>query len=124
MGVTDKPVLVVGATGKQGGAAARHLLASGWQVRALVRDTQGAPASRLAAAGARLVRGDMDDTASLAAAMRGVYGVFSVQPTVGSPSAGPAFRLRSRGLHVVGLCGPSQDHRGIASPSGTSSAES
>ncbi|GAA2630437.1 NmrA/HSCARG family protein [Dactylosporangium fulvum] len=91
MDKADKPVLVVGATGKQGGAAARHLLADGWQVRALVRDTHAAPASRLAAAGARLVRGDMEDTASLAAAMRDVYGVFSVQPTVGSPSTGAAF---------------------------------
>src|SRR5690349_8778156 len=91
MDEADKPVLVVGATGKQGGAAARHLLADGWPVRVLVRDTHAALAGELAAAGARLVRGDMGDTASLAAAMRGVYGVFSVQPTVGSPSTGAAF---------------------------------
>jgi uncharacterized protein YbjT (DUF2867 family) len=74
-----KTVLVTGATGNQGGAAARHLLSSGWRVRALVRD-EGTPAAvALAAAGAGLVRGDLDDRASIEAAARGVYGIFSVQ---------------------------------------------
>jgi uncharacterized protein YbjT (DUF2867 family) len=43
---TDHPILVLGATGRQGGAAARHLLGRGHQVRALVRD----PAARAAPA--------------------------------------------------------------------------
>ena len=34
----EKVILVTGATGKQGGAAARHLIKNGWQVRALTRD--------------------------------------------------------------------------------------
>jgi uncharacterized protein YbjT (DUF2867 family) len=73
-------ILVTGATGRQGGATARHLLADGWQVRAFVRDPASAAAQALARAGAQLVPGDMDNRASLDTAMRGVYGVFSVQP--------------------------------------------
>lgn len=75
----DKIILVMGATGKQGGATARHLLADGWQVRALTRDTNSAAAQELAKAGAEIVAGDMDNRASLDAAIQGVYGVFSVQ---------------------------------------------
>ncbi|MEV7405900.1 NmrA/HSCARG family protein [Streptomyces sp. NPDC091267] len=72
-------VLVTGATGNQGGATARHLLAAGWRVRALVRDDRAPAATALAAAGAELVRGDLDDRASIDAAIRGTYGAYSVQ---------------------------------------------
>ncbi|WP_158939602.1 NmrA/HSCARG family protein [Streptomyces sp. NRRL S-87] len=72
-------ILVTGGTGRQGGATARDLLRRGFSVRALVRDPQKAEARALEEAGAVLVRGDMDDEASLDAAMEGVYGVFSVQ---------------------------------------------
>ncbi|MFB4300999.1 NmrA/HSCARG family protein [Actinomadura sp. NTSP31] len=77
---SNKTVLVAGATGKQGGGAARALLADGWDVRALVRDTDAAPARALARAGATLVHGDLDDAGSLAQAAAGAHGVFSVQP--------------------------------------------
>jgi uncharacterized protein YbjT (DUF2867 family) len=74
-----RTVLVTGATGNQGGATARHLLADGWHVRALVRDNTSPAAAALAAAGAELVCGDLDDRASIATAARGAYGVYSVQ---------------------------------------------
>jgi uncharacterized protein YbjT (DUF2867 family) len=76
----SKTVLVAGATGNQGGATARHLLAQGWQVRALVRDPNAPAALALRDLGAQLVVGDLNDRASLDAAAAGVYGVFSVQP--------------------------------------------
>jgi uncharacterized protein YbjT (DUF2867 family) len=76
---TTHTVLVTGATGNQGGATARHLLAQGWRVRALVRDDTTAGAAALAAAGVELVLGDLDDPASIVAAARGAYGIFSVQ---------------------------------------------
>ena len=72
------PVLVIGATGQQGGAAAGALLRRGRAVRALVRDP-GKPAARqLRDAGASLVTGDLDDLASVRAALRSCYGVFLV----------------------------------------------
>jgi uncharacterized protein YbjT (DUF2867 family) len=74
-----KTVLVTGATGNQGGAASRHLLADGWHVRALVRDDTTSAAAALAAAGAELVRGDLDDRTSVEEAARGAYGLYSVQ---------------------------------------------
>ena len=74
-----RAVIVTGATGRQGGAVARHLLAAGWRVRALTRDQAGKRAQPLRALGAEVIRGDMDEPASLLAAFQGGYGVFSVQ---------------------------------------------
>jgi uncharacterized protein YbjT (DUF2867 family) len=73
------PILVVGATGRQGGAVARHLLARRRAVRALTRNPDRAAARALERLGAELVRGDLDDRASLDRATAGVSGVFSVQ---------------------------------------------
>ncbi|RSM81661.1 NmrA family transcriptional regulator [Kibdelosporangium aridum] len=75
----DGTILVLGGTGKQGGATAGELLRRGRVVHALVRDPESPKARALADAGAVLVRGDMNDEASLRAAMAGVHGVFSVQ---------------------------------------------
>lgn len=72
-------VLVTGATGRQGGAVARALLAAGFQVRALTRNPASGAAGRLRARGAELVKGDLDDRASLETAAAGVQGLFSVQ---------------------------------------------
>ncbi|MFF5719504.1 NmrA/HSCARG family protein [Streptomyces buecherae] len=78
-------VLVTGATGNQGGATARALLARGRTVRALVRDPDKPAALALRKLGAELVRGDLNDAGSLRAAMDGVDGVFSVQPLAYEP---------------------------------------
>lgn len=80
------PVLVIGATGQQGGAAARELLARGWTVHALVRDPDSPAADALRRAGARLVTGDLDDLESLRAAMSGVHGVFLVLTMMTGPT--------------------------------------
>jgi uncharacterized protein YbjT (DUF2867 family) len=70
-------VLVLGATGAQGGSVARHLLDSGrFQVRVLTRTPDSAAAVRLRNAGADIVRGDFEDRASLRAALRGCRAVF------------------------------------------------
>ncbi|WP_431899413.1 NmrA family NAD(P)-binding protein [Micromonospora chalcea] len=73
------PVLVTGATGQQGGATARALLAAGVPVRALIRNPAAAKAAEVAALGAELVTGDLRDPASLVPAARGARAVFSVQ---------------------------------------------
>ena len=75
----NKTVLVTGATGQSGGATARHLLASGWQVRALTRDVSKPAARALRDAGVEVFQGDFSDEGSLIKALNGVYGVYSVQ---------------------------------------------
>lgn len=82
------PILVFGATGQQGGSVAAALLKAGWPVRALVRDPSSEKAQELSKAGAEVVKGDLADEASLDAAMKGVHGVFSVQPSSPDPRYG------------------------------------
>ena len=86
-----KTIMVMGATGSQGRAVTAHLLADGWRVRAVTRDPDAPAARTLARAGAEPVRAEMDDVASLVAAAEGAHGLFSVQPTVGSPGTPPGF---------------------------------
>jgi uncharacterized protein YbjT (DUF2867 family) len=75
----SKLIAVAGATGKQGGAALRHLVERGFAVRGLTRDPSKPEARRIAGPGMEIVRADMDDPASLDRALDGAYGVFSVQ---------------------------------------------
>jgi uncharacterized protein YbjT (DUF2867 family) len=72
-------IVVMGATGRQGGGVSRALLKEGWHVRAFTRNPNSPKAQALAALGAELVKGDMEDRQSLEAAFKGAYGVFSVQ---------------------------------------------
>ncbi|HKE29336.1 MAG TPA: NmrA/HSCARG family protein [Bryobacteraceae bacterium] len=82
----DRTVLITGATGRQGGAVVRHMLPKGWKLRALTRNPSSYAAKHLARQGVELAQGDLDDPASLERAVRGVYGVYSVQDfwTVGA----------------------------------------
>lgn len=75
----NRPVLVTGATGKQGGAVVQALLKAGRAVRAATRDPQSAAGQALAAQGVEVVKGDWGDSASLDAALAGADGVFSMQ---------------------------------------------
>ncbi len=75
-------VLVTGATGKQGGATLRHLSTrGGFRLRAMTRKPDSEAARALAAFGAELIQGDLDDAASLERALAGCWGVFAVQNT-------------------------------------------
>ena len=69
------PVLVTGATGRQGGSVARHLLHAGHLVRTLTRSPHGPASDRLREAGAEVVGGDLNDGSSLHHALRGVRAV-------------------------------------------------
>jgi nucleoside-diphosphate-sugar epimerase len=68
--------LVTGATGFTGGRLARRLRSQGDHVRALVRDPKNA--GDLSAAGIEVVRGDLTDRASIAAAVSGVDVVYNI----------------------------------------------
>ena len=72
-------ILVSGATGNQGGAVVRALLERGYKVRALTRHPEALKAQKLAALGVEVIQGDLNDPSSLAPAVAGAYGVFSVQ---------------------------------------------
>lgn len=84
---SNRPILVTGATGKQGGAVVRGLLQAGRPVRALTRDPGSAAGQALSAQGVDVVKGDFHDPASLDAALAGVDGVFSMQ--MGSQPSDP-----------------------------------
>jgi len=76
--------LVMGITGKVGGVTARHLLARGKTVRALVRDR--AKAASWADQGVELVDGDWNDAVAIERALKGVDGAFVMLPAVWAPS--------------------------------------
>lgn len=78
---SERTVLITGATGQQGGAVARELAGKGFALRAMTRKPDGDAAKALAKLGATVVKGDLDDPASLAAALEGAWGVFAVQNT-------------------------------------------
>jgi len=80
MAVPSRPILVTGATGQQGGAVARALLAKGQQVRVMTRHPE--KAASLAKAGAEVVQGDLTNRAILQMALRGVHGVFAMSTWV------------------------------------------
>ena len=76
--------LVMGITGKVGGATAGHLLTKGKKVRALVRNRE--KASSWANQGVELVDGDWNDSAAIERALKGVEGAFVMLPAVWAPS--------------------------------------
>jgi uncharacterized protein YbjT (DUF2867 family) len=76
--------LVMGITGKVGGATAKHLLANGQKVRALVRNRD--KAANWAHQGVELVEGDWNDSAAIERALKDVEGAFVMLPAVWAPS--------------------------------------
>src|SRR5438045_9686268 len=80
-------VLVTGATGQQGGAAVKELLARGHHVRALTRKPAGDAARRLVGQGVEVLAGDFSEPRSLAEAARGADTVFLMSAWF---EAGPA----------------------------------
>jgi uncharacterized protein YbjT (DUF2867 family) len=78
---SDRTILITGVTGHQGGAVARALQGSGFHLRGLTRKPDGERAAALARHGVDvdLVKGDLDDEATLRRALAGAWGVFGVQ---------------------------------------------
>ena len=81
MATTDKLILVSCATGKQGGAVARALLARRHKVRAMTRKPESEAARQLRDLGAEVVKADLDNEASLRPALDGAWGALAVQNT-------------------------------------------
>src|SRR5258707_15261383 len=79
---SDRTILITGVTGHQGGAVARALHGSGFHLRGLTRTPDSERAAALARHGVDIVKGDLDDEATLRRALAGAWGVFSVQNTL------------------------------------------
>lgn len=76
-----RTIVVIGATGAQGGGLCRAILADhpgGFACRALTRDPTKKEAQALAAAGAEVVQADVDDVESLEKSFANAYGVYGV----------------------------------------------
>ncbi|MEU3839327.1 NmrA/HSCARG family protein [Streptomyces sp. NPDC028635] len=80
-------VAVTGATGAQGGATARALLAAGHHVRALTRRPASPAADILRGLGAEVRHADFDDRASLVSALTGADSLFAVTTPFGTDTA-------------------------------------
>ena len=76
--------LITGITGKVGGAAAKHLLRQGKQIRSVVRDE--GKARRWADQGVELLKGDWNDPDVMTRALEGVEGAYLMVPPVVTPS--------------------------------------
>lgn len=79
--MSDRTILITGATGKQGGATARELAGKGFTLRGMTRRPHSDEARALSNLGVQIVEGDLDDEESLRKAVTGAWGVYAVQNT-------------------------------------------
>ncbi|GES61570.1 NmrA family transcriptional regulator [Aspergillus terreus] len=80
-------VVVFGATGQQGGSVINHVLSnpvlsSQYSLRGVTRDVSKPTAQDLKAKGVEMVSGDLDDPASIHAALHGAHTVFAMTRTI------------------------------------------
>ena len=75
----SRTILITGVTGHQGGAVAQALQGAGFHLRGLTRKPDSQRAAALARQGIDIVKGDLDDEATLRRALAGAWGVFGVQ---------------------------------------------
>ena len=76
---SNRTILITGVTGQQGGAVALALQGGGFHLRGLTRKPDSERAAALAHQGIDIVKGDLDDEATLRRALAGAWGVFGVQ---------------------------------------------
>src|ERR1700690_4430792 len=76
---SNRTILITGVTGNQGGAVAQALQGAGFPLRGLTRKPDSERAAALARHGVDIVKGDLDDEATLRRVLAGAWGVFGVQ---------------------------------------------
>ena len=76
---SSKLIVILGATGNQGGSIADVFLnEAGWRVRAVTGNPSGGKAQALAARGAEVVQADLDNPSTLAPAFENATVIFAV----------------------------------------------
>ncbi|WAO89842.1 NmrA domain-containing protein [Fusarium falciforme] len=76
---SQKLIVILGATGNQGGSVATTFLQDpDWKVRALTRNASSSKAQALASRGAEVVEADIDKPSTLTAAFEGANTIFAV----------------------------------------------
>ncbi|KAK2041767.1 NmrA-like family protein [Colletotrichum somersetense] len=104
---TKKILVVLGATGNQGGSVVRTFvndpsLAADWHVRGLTRNTSSAPATELSRLGAEMVSASLDSVAELKAAFDAATAIFAVTDFWGAIGTEiVANRVRDEGIELA-----------------------
>lgn len=75
---TKLSVLVMGATGQQGGAVVQSLLPKGHRIRTVTRNTDSPKAKRLQEQGVEVLKGDLSDVNSIVQAATGMDTVYAM----------------------------------------------
>jgi uncharacterized protein YbjT (DUF2867 family) len=96
---SERTILITGVTGHQGGAVAKALQGAGFHLRGLTRTPDGERAAALARHSVEIVKGDLDDDATVRRALTGAWGVFGVQ----SPLEGGVEREEAQGKRLATL---------------------
>jgi len=115
----SQTILIVGATGKLGEPVARQLLKEGYAVRVLARDPEKAR-TKLGQA-FEIVRGDVEQPASLPAALEGCHGVHI--SLAGGPTRERYARVEFQGTANVAQAAAKQGLRRLTYLSGASVRE-
>lgn len=77
MAQPKKTIVIIGATGNQGGSVAHTFLSlSTWNVRCITRNPSSDGAQALKSLGAEIVEGDLSDPTSLTKAFEGAHAIF------------------------------------------------
>ena len=105
---SNRTIIITGVTGNQGGAVAQALQGAGFHLRGLTRKPDSDRAAALARHGVDIVKGDLDDEATLRRALAGAWGVFGVQ------NAGEAGDEKDLGVRVLGKWNRTVEHGGQA----------
>ena len=82
--MTTKKITIFGATGTSAGGAMREFLKAGWDVKAVTRDVSSEKAQAAAALGATLVTADLQDRATIRAAIEGADTVYFSGASLGN----------------------------------------
>lgn len=74
-----KVIVIVGATGKQGGSVVKYLQKdSNWKLKGICRDANSSRAQELVNQGVEMISCNISDKKSLEEAFKGAYGVFAM----------------------------------------------